>query len=148
MFCAPISPPTHSHFALSQNELRLQPPCRALPMAESLLLHRSQGFLCPIVQHSTLFLSSTETAVFALLLFHGNNVGLKHTRDREKKKTPNQKPKQKETSALCSEITMTEQSVTGRARRAVGLISLLSPPAWLQRGFRAEQGSPCCCGPL
>lgn len=55
-------------------------------MAESLLLHRSQGFLCPIVQHSTLFLSSTETAVFALLLFHGNNVGLKHTRDREKKK--------------------------------------------------------------
>lgn len=63
-------------------------------MAESLLLHRSQGFLCPIVQHSTLFLSSTETAVFALLLFHGNNVGLKHTRDREKKKN-NTQPKTK-----------------------------------------------------
>lgn len=85
VLCAPISPLTHSHFALSQNELRLQPPWRALPVAESLLLHRSQGFLCPIVQHSTLFLSSTETVVFSLLLFHGNNVELKHMRDREKK---------------------------------------------------------------
>lgn len=69
-------------------------------MAESLLGYFFKSFLWVIVQHSTLFLSSTETAFFSLLLFHGNNVGLKHMR---------KKPNQKKTSALYNEITMTEQ---------------------------------------
>lgn len=53
---------------------------RVLNMAESPLGYFFKSFLWVIVQHSTLFLSSTETAFFSLLLFHGNNVGLKHMR--------------------------------------------------------------------
>lgn len=49
-------------------------------MAESRLVYFFKSFLWLIVQHSTLFLSSTETAFFLCYYFMEITLGLKHMR--------------------------------------------------------------------